>query len=115
MTEFEAATLALQRTRLWAAIAIPIVTAVIGLLQTGVVVYGIRAIIRANEGRVEADVARAEADVARADAEAARHVETMARLDQQAEALRVLDRTYGGPGAARTRIGELPTKGTRDD
>ena len=73
MTEFEAATLAYQHNHLWAAYAIPAVAAVVGLLQAGVVVYGIRAMIRANEGRVEADTARAEA-------EAARHAESMEAL-----------------------------------
>ena len=80
MTEFEAATLAYQHNHLWAAYAIPAVAAVVGLLQAGVVVYGIRAMIRANEGRAEADTARAEADTARAEAEAARHAESMEAL-----------------------------------
>ena len=73
MTEFEAATLAYQNSHLWAAYAIPAVAAVVGVLQAGVVVYGIRAMIQANEGRAEADTARAEA-------EAARHAESMEAL-----------------------------------
>ena len=110
MTEFEAATLALQQQQLWAAIAIPLVAALVGLGQILVVLHGIRVMDRFNQDRarqVEAQIEaqrgqaeaqmeaqRRQAETQRAEADQ-RHAEAMAALqvlikgqDRQAEALR---------------------------
>lgn len=88
MTEFEAATLALQQQQLWAAIAIPLVTGLVGLGQILIVHHGIRVMDRANRDRArQVETQRVEADQ--------RHAEAMAALqalikgmEQQGEALR---------------------------
>ena len=88
MTEFEAATLALQQQQLWAAMAIPLVTGLVGLGQILVVQHGIRVMDRANRDRArQAETQRFEADQ--------RHAEAMAALqalikgqEQQGESLR---------------------------
>ena len=76
MTEFEAATLALQQQQLWAAIAIPLVALIVGAGQIIVVSVGIRVMRRTSDQREKR--------------EDARHAEAMEALRQQAEALRVL-------------------------
>ena len=76
MTEFEAATLALQQQQLWAALAVPLVALVVGAGQIIVVSVGIRAMRRTSDQREKR--------------EDARHAEAMEALRQQAEALRVL-------------------------
>ena len=74
MTEFEAATLALQQAQLWAAVAIPVVAGLVGAGQCGLIWYGIRQM--------------GAAGTAREKREDARHVEAMRALDSQAEAFR---------------------------
>ncbi len=88
MTEFEAATLALQQQQLWAAIAIPLVTGLVGLGQILIVHHGIGVMDRANRDRArQVETQRVEADQ--------RHAEAMAALqalikgmEQQGESLR---------------------------
>ncbi len=76
VTEFEAATLALQQQQLWAALAVPLVALIVGAGQVIVVSVGIRVMRRTSDQREKR--------------EDARHAEAMEALRQQAEALRVL-------------------------
>ena len=106
MTEFEAATvayqqaaLALQQLQFWAAVAIPLVTGLVGLGQIFVVLRGIRVMDRSNrdrsrqiEAQMEAQRRQAEAQHRQAEAQRAeadqRHAEAMEALRQQGESLR---------------------------
>ena len=74
--EFQAASLANREWALWVAIA----QVTIGAIQTGIVHYGVRAMIGANTERAEAAAAaRREAD--------RRHAESMAAIDAMAATL----------------------------
>ena len=86
MTEFEAATLALQQAQLWAAVAIPVVAGLVGAGQCGLIWYGIRQM--------------GAAGTAREKREDARHVEAMRALDSQAEALLAVVRGMEQQGEA---------------
>ena len=86
--DYEAATLAIREWMLWVAIA----QVTISAIQTGIVYYGIRAMIRATDrrshdaaeataaARREADQRHAEAMKAGAEHESRRHAENMAAL-----------------------------------
>ena len=113
--DYQTATLAARHAGLWIAAA----HVVVGLIQTAVVAWGIRAMIRAGAERAaaaqreaaradqrhaEAMQARAEAMQARADAMRAadaRHAETMAVLKAQTRALEALIERTAPPGADR--------------
>ena len=88
MTEFESATLALQQQQLWAAIAIPLVAALVGLGQILVVLHGIRVMDRFNQDRArQAEAQRrqveAQMEAQRGQAEAQRR-----QVEAQTEAQR---------------------------
>ena len=83
MTEFEAATLALQENQLWAAVAIPVVAGLVGLGQCGLIAWGLFIMRQANHARA-AEGQRLER------AADHRHTEAMRALDSQAEALRAV-------------------------
>lgn len=51
MTEYEAASLALQETMIWATLAGPIVAAIVGGIQCGLIYYGIRAMKDSTKSR----------------------------------------------------------------
>ncbi len=97
MTEFELASLALRESALWVAIGQVAATLVIGLGQTGIVWYGIRAMNRSGAERVQDRRQRERAETQR-HAEAMqrhteaseRHAEAMAALDLQRRALETL-------------------------
>ena len=106
--DYQTATLAARHAGLWIAAA----HVVVGLLQTAVVAWGIRAMIRAGAERAAAaqrEAARAdqrhtEARQARADAmqaAAARHAENMEALKAQSRALEALIERTAPPGADR--------------
>jgi len=116
MTEFETATLALQQGQLWAAIAIPAVSGLVGLGQCALIWIGLRRMDQANRARLaeaEARERREDAREKREDARHAeamrgmetRHAEAMARLDQQADTLRAVVQSLERQGAALERQG----------
>ena len=99
--DYEAATLAARHAGLWIAAA----HVAVGLLQTAVVAWGIRAMIRAGAERAAA----AQREAAGADrrhaeamqAAAARHAENMEALKAQSRALEALIERTARPGADR--------------
>lgn len=91
MTEYEAASLALQQSHLWAAIAIPAVAGLVGIGQCWLIWIGIRRMGQTSDQREKR--------------EDQRHVEAMARLDQQAESLRALVAGLERQGEALERQG----------
>ena len=76
MTEFEAATLAIQQQQLWAARAIPLVAALVGAGQVLVVAVGIWVMRHASDQREKR--------------EDQRHAEATEALRQQGETLRAV-------------------------
>ena len=76
MTEFELATLANEQFAFYAAVAIPVVAFIVGVIQVLAILYGIRQMCRAGDQREER--------------ENNRHTEVMTSLRQQGEAFRVL-------------------------
>lgn len=99
MTEFEAAMLTLQRSALHVAIAQVISNLLVGLIQAGVLLYGIRAMTRASDQR-ERDHQRRHAEAMQSDSE--RHVEAMAAVAAERRALEALiERT--APASSATR------------
>ncbi len=106
--DYQTATLAARHAGLWIAAA----HVVVGLLQTAVVAWGIRAMMRAGAERAaaaqreaaRADQRHAEAMQARADAMRAadaRHAENMEALKAQSRALEALIERTAPPGADR--------------
>jgi len=98
MTEFEIASIALQKASLWASYGQIAATVTIGLGQIAIVWHGIRAMQRAGDRRAR------EQDQ--------RHAETMRRQDRQhAEtmpALETLIRRTGRPEPAAARMAAAP-------
>ena len=98
MNEYEAATLATRYAGLWVAAA----QVGVGLLQAGIVWYGIRAMQRMGATRAREQDQRHEEAMTKADQ---RHEEAMQRLDDQRRALEALiagmetmiERTAPGP------------------
>ncbi len=76
MTEFEITTLANQGYALYAAVAIPLVALIVGVIQVLVILYSVKQMRHASDQRQER--------------EDNRHTEVMDSLRQQGEAFRVL-------------------------
>ena len=105
MTEFEAATLAiqqasleLQRGQLWAAIAIPVVSGLVGLGQCGLIWLGLRRMGQTSDAREKREDHRAARDEAR-------HLEAMTMLRALVQGLERQGAALERQGAALERQG----------
>ena len=120
MTEFEAATvayqqaaLALQQLQFWAAVAIPLVTGLVGLGQIFVVLRGIRVMDRSNRDRSRQIEAQIEAQRRQAEAQHRQAEAQNRQIEAQIEAQRSQAEAQRSQAEAQHRQIEAQTEAQR--